>query len=311
MASALDRREGPARAGRTPAGLDARDFGATGRGTSDEADAIQRALDAAAPRGGVVNLPAGTYRTGTTIEVPSGVALRGAGKDATVLRAAPGSELTSLLGHRKERGANPPASGVVVEDLGIFGNAGTRRGILLEGLGRSNLSRLRIEGLRRPDAVGLEVTGWKDAGTYRNAADNNFYSLEIANCTTGARLAKAPEDRATFGPSFHNFYGLRVYGYTRLGFDLDAGEGLTAVAMRCTSNADGVTHIRLNDDVPTLMAPCTDCTDATGQTGIGITDGCTSALILNPLGDMGRSPTNTRIDDRGRGTLVLRKGLST
>lgn len=309
LATGIDRTLEPAAPGSPLRSLDPRDYGASGTGEADDSEAIQRALDAAARSGRPVSLPAGTYAIGKPIEIPSSVTLRGAGSNATVLRAAPGTELESLLGHRTQSGTNPPAKGVVVEDLGLVGNARTRRGVLLEGLARSNLSRLRIEGLRHPEAIGLDVTGWDDDGVYRNASDNSFYSVEIANCTTGARLAKAPEDPATFGPSFHNFYSLRISGYTRVGFDLDAGEGVTAVGLRCTSNADGVTHIRLNDDVPTLLAPCTDCTDATGQTGIEITDKCTSALILNPLGDMGKAPSNSRIDDRGRATIVLRRGL--
>lgn len=54
------------------------DFGAAGDAKADDAPAIQKALDAAgAQGGGVVLLPAGTYRIEGSLNVPSGVTLQG------------------------------------------------------------------------------------------------------------------------------------------------------------------------------------------------------------------------------------------
>lgn len=277
-----------------------------GDGKSDDHEAIQAALDDAAA-GGLLRLPSGDFLIGDTLLVPSGATLRGDGKHATVIRPVPDGGPPVLMGHRKVAGANPPASDVTLEDFGLSGGSGTRRGLLVEGLSRSNFSRLKIADVGQTSAVGLEIMSWFDKGEYRNPSDNNFYSLEVVNCHTAVRLRKADDDPATFGPGFQNFYGLRAYGYTEIGFDLDAGEGVTAIAMRCTSNVDGARHIRLNDDVPTLIAPCTDSSGGSGQTGIEITPECSSALILNPIGDLGRLPSNTRLDDRGARTIVLRE----
>jgi hypothetical protein len=55
-------------------------YSATGNGTSDDTAAIQNALNAAGT-GGVVYLPAGTYRTSAPLVIPPGVTLRGSHGD--------------------------------------------------------------------------------------------------------------------------------------------------------------------------------------------------------------------------------------
>lgn len=55
-------------------------YGAKGDGTTDDTAAIQSALDAAGT-GGVVYLPAGTYRTSAPLVIPPGVTLRGSHGD--------------------------------------------------------------------------------------------------------------------------------------------------------------------------------------------------------------------------------------
>lgn len=53
------------------------DFGALGDGATDDTAAFQRALDAAAVRGGAVFVPAGTYLIHGSLSVPQGVTLKG------------------------------------------------------------------------------------------------------------------------------------------------------------------------------------------------------------------------------------------
>lgn len=79
----------------TPAALsvmtNGRQYGATGDGTTDDATAIQAALDAAAAAGGgTVYLPPGTYKIGSCLSVPAGVELVGAGW-GTIIRTAAGA----------------------------------------------------------------------------------------------------------------------------------------------------------------------------------------------------------------------------
>lgn len=98
-------------------GVNVKAFGAAGDGASDDAPAIQRALDAAhAAGGGTVYLPPGRYRVRSTINVPDGITLRGSFgcvPSHAGLRdpgqAKPGDDGTVLListGHGQEEG--PP-----------------------------------------------------------------------------------------------------------------------------------------------------------------------------------------------------------
>ena len=64
--------------------LDVKDYGAKGDGVTNDAAAIQAAVDAGAT-GGTVYFPAGTYRCTSDITVGNSVTLRGAG-DLSVLR---------------------------------------------------------------------------------------------------------------------------------------------------------------------------------------------------------------------------------
>ena len=91
--------------------INVRDHGAAGDGVSDDAPAIQKAIDAAAQTGGTVFFPIGKYRICKTLTVPGGkpapkvqqnwITLRGAGGTGSqllgdqvdyILRAAPASE---------------------------------------------------------------------------------------------------------------------------------------------------------------------------------------------------------------------------
>ena len=63
------------------------DYGAVGNGTTNDAGAIQAALDAAAAAsGGIVLLDALTYRLGATLVIKTGVTLRGQGPGVTTLK---------------------------------------------------------------------------------------------------------------------------------------------------------------------------------------------------------------------------------
>jgi hypothetical protein len=57
-------------------------YNALGDGTTDDSAAIQAAIEAC-PEGGVVFVPAGTYRVGTGLSIQKGIVLRGEGPDRT------------------------------------------------------------------------------------------------------------------------------------------------------------------------------------------------------------------------------------
>lgn len=86
-------------------------------GQQDDALALQQALDAAAPHGGRVALPAGVFTYGATLVVPPLVSLGGAGRDATTLR------YTGTTGPAISLQGTPAANRakVTVENLGLHG----------------------------------------------------------------------------------------------------------------------------------------------------------------------------------------------
>lgn len=96
------------------------DYGAKGDGVTDDATALQNALNAAAlAGGGIVFLPRGTYIVGTTITVPANVRLEGAGWMTTILKAKNSSNIVVL------EGANYATTGTkngAIEHLAIDGN---------------------------------------------------------------------------------------------------------------------------------------------------------------------------------------------
>ena len=68
-----------------PAHLSVLSFGATGNGATDDARAIQAALDAA-QAGATVSIPPGTYVVGSPIRLTSSIHLTGAGQTVSTLR---------------------------------------------------------------------------------------------------------------------------------------------------------------------------------------------------------------------------------
>lgn len=74
-------------------------YGAVGNGSTNDAAAIQAAINAAnTAGGGVVYFPPGVYRIGTRIELKSGVSLVGAGKEYTTLKAMSGLTTSVIVG---------------------------------------------------------------------------------------------------------------------------------------------------------------------------------------------------------------------
>lgn len=73
----------------TPLGVDVRDYGAKGDGITDDAAAIQAAIEAAsAAGGGTVTFPAGTFLLGSSLVLRRAVSIRGAGSGVTNDHAA-------------------------------------------------------------------------------------------------------------------------------------------------------------------------------------------------------------------------------
>lgn len=121
--------------------------GADKTGTSDSTLAIQGALNMAMENGGVVLLPAGTYKTSAALTYKSSntkqLTIRGAGKSATVIQQASGT--SDVLLKSADNTANQQF--LVIEDIGFsaFNNqTNNLGGLLFEKTSLSKLNRVLV-----------------------------------------------------------------------------------------------------------------------------------------------------------------------
>lgn len=118
-------RSGAIYAGKRDLVLNVKDFGAKGDGVTDDATAIQNAIQTAyADGGGIVFFPQGLYMTGTTIVMPMNpttrrcdVTLKGSGPTATTIRRTGNFILLDISG----TGTSTWIIGAAVQDMTLVG----------------------------------------------------------------------------------------------------------------------------------------------------------------------------------------------
>ncbi len=152
--------------------INAAAFGATGDGATDDATAVQAALNAAAATvngayGSIVFLPKGTYIIGTQLTIPNGVGLRGAGPPSTIIKAKNTFSATSLIRNLHQdgtqefaflealtvegnQGGGAVCTTAVVDFVSLFVNSYLRDVIILDG---SNVG-LRVAATSSPGGTG-------------------------------------------------------------------------------------------------------------------------------------------------------------
>lgn len=123
------------------AGVSASQFGAVGDGVADDTDAIQAAIDALPAAGGLLHLPAGTYRLTDVLAARSGLVIQGDGMYATVLDQTSATD-QAIYGE--------DIVGLTIRDLRITGPAdglslGAVDGILLDQTGVLATQNICIE----------------------------------------------------------------------------------------------------------------------------------------------------------------------
>jgi len=153
-------------------------YGAKGDGTTNDAPAIQAAIDAAnAAGGGTVYLPAGTYLVKAKLELQSNVTLQGAGWAASIVKVGKEAKCPAISTKKFETGGieNPG-----ICDLQVNGN-------LAENSGFTG------------NAVELDSINPFMARVWIKNGYTNLYTLQSA------------EDKASTRPEDGVFYALRLY----------------------------------------------------------------------------------------------------
>jgi len=117
------------------------DYGAKGDGVTDDTDAIQRAVDAAALGGGTVDFPAGTFLISSPVQLKSAVNLRGVTNLSILTMPAQSSQTFMLEGWGL---SDVTISGLTFRGGGYAENAS---GIYMVGAQNCQASKLRFEAL--------------------------------------------------------------------------------------------------------------------------------------------------------------------
>jgi hypothetical protein len=182
------------------------DYKATGDGSTNDSAAIQAALNAC-PQGGVVFLPAGTYRIGAALTVPPFVTLAGTYGERDQIgsgfsRLKPFSSLTGGAVIRlldQEEGAYAvPNRGVVVRDLTIDGSAlgatvasgikatGFVHGVRLENVGIYSMTSHGVEtaNYTRIDTSVWHPYSWHASNVQAQTNTGNGFNLLNATDST-------------------------------------------------------------------------------------------------------------------------------
>lgn len=176
-------------AGGTPGGFqvdgttdwfNAKAFGATGNGTTDDTAAILAALAAAkANGGGVVYLPAGTYSTSASLVIPAdGVYILGAGMGATIVKPATGAQFDAIST------AIPASAGTAGFIRNFIGVAClTIDGTAMTGTTAGAGNGIHFYGVRYSRIYDVNITGVPNFGILLDGDATNFsYSIHVRGC---------------------------------------------------------------------------------------------------------------------------------
>lgn len=159
------------------------DFGADPTGTTDSAAAIQAAVDsistttAGAGPGGLVYIPAGTYKLTAAIDLPYGVSVKGDGGTASILQCYDCNGLNFI----KTVEDNDMQT---VEDIGLQCMSGTNRSGIFAGAGTWPTSQNDGFYINR-----VKITGFNIGILFTNAWQSVITNNVITNVNKAVQLA--------------------------------------------------------------------------------------------------------------------------
>ena len=213
-----------------PEQINARDAGARADGVHDDAPALQAALDRLADRGGVLDLPAGTYLVGAPLVMRGdNVVLRGDGATVRARKgfaAAAGEPAALVRGGASRGGTHAPALHLSVVGLGLDGAGISTAGVWIE---RARDVTVRGTYVRRVRA------GGGGAIVVRSAGDRESDTGEITVADNVVEL-----DETTTGIALRNVANCRVSGNRVQGTGGEGGHGLDLTLSRGCTVSDNI-----------------------------------------------------------------------
>lgn len=257
--------------------VDVRDYGARGNGTIDDTQAIKDALAAGAASLMPVMLPGGTYKVTQTLEIPSGVIMRGAGQD-------PNNGAPTRFDFRGIAADSPAMlmdakSNIHLSDFYLTGrDAGTAPEISFRGISRRVvLERITVNTKTTGAAVdvaspggalhSLLVSEFRSitavGGAHGFNVGNNSTSLAFTSCYANANTTSGYYVAGTYlafnacAADGNGLYGYLVQGATavafmgcgaehngRTGWHLSAAQAVSLIGCRTVdSNTLGAAHV--------------------------------------------------------------------
>lgn len=261
-------------------------YGAVGDGVADDTAAIQAAIDAAeAAGGGTVRFARGTYKTTATLTIESSrVSLAGEGSGSTI--SYTGSGTAVRFGTKTSTVNDVDNNGI--RNLRILGTSSGAMGLHLIGVRNAQFSDVTVDSFTGTGAIGV-CYDTRSASPYLATINCVWVGGWIQNCTNGIKLTKDAGDPGTDGCNHNSFFGLRVSGFTGIGFDIDWGENNACYGVDSSASVNGTTGFRINDDVNGFY----QCRADNSSSGVGaadaygfyITASGRDHTIINPTGN--------------------------
>lgn len=284
-------------------------YGAVGDGLVDDAPAIQAAInDAARAGGGIVYLPAGTYllnsfqwQSGVRVFLLnyfSGIAIIGAGRDLTTLRAGPGMPTETRILSANSADGKSRVSAVHLEEFTVDGSA-TQQPDARSMVGISNVwtDRVTLRGVRVQRVKGTPEAHGEGVGFDSYYATNHQYidceAVQSGGATGsgfGASYAKGIRYRSSRASGSAHWMGFTVYKSEAIEYQdchgaLNAQRGLNceqsksvryvncrAGGQAASNRGDGI-YVYQSSDVDVI-----DCVSNSNLNGL-LNDGSTVRVI--------------------------------
>lgn len=196
-----------------------KEYGAVGDGMTDDAAAIQAAIDAVALFGGTVYFPAGTYIIGTTLTLKSKVILKGEHYATTIIKAKDSLNAdmvktlnyASLTGQNKYLIADGVQYGFGLADITLNGNKANQasgNGLVCYGK-KYTLDNVVIYNVKE---IGWISEAWFSVNTseFPNEPESLYRNVDVQYCGSHGIRYRGPTDAVWFGVFSHENLGWGV-----------------------------------------------------------------------------------------------------